>query len=101
MREKRRYIKFVVDSDKRFDDEDVRHSLWGAMLSFIGENGAARTNLWLSNWDEKSNTGVLRCSIIAVDEVIVCMKLVTEIQEERVNFIVKGVSGTLKSLETC
>ncbi|HOP09453.1 MAG TPA: Rpp14/Pop5 family protein [Candidatus Methanofastidiosa archaeon] len=94
-------MKFFIDSDSGFALEDVRHSIWDSMLSLLGEKGSANVNLKVSEWNEENNIGIARCSLDSVDDLIVSLKTMTDIQGARVNVLVKGVSGTLKSLEKC
>ena len=100
MRDKRRYIKFSLDGDIDLSEEELRRALWDSALKFLGVKGASGTHLWISLWDREEKTGIVRCSIGSVDDIIVSMKMITEIHGERVNFLVSDVSGTIKSLES-
>jgi len=101
LRDKKRYIKFHIDSDSRFSREEVRRAFWDMMLSFLGEKGSSKVNFKVSDWQEEGNIGIVRCSIDSVDDMIVCMKFIRDIQGNATNMLVKGISGTLKSLEKC
>jgi len=101
LRGRKRYIKFFIDSESAYSKEDIKHAIWNSMLSFLGEKGSAGVNLLISEWNEKSGLGIVRVSFDSVDDVIVCMKLIREINGKRTNIRVRGISGTLKSLEGC
>jgi RNase P/RNase MRP subunit POP5 len=100
MREKKRYLKVRLISDRTVSQEEVRHALWSSLLQLSGELGAAKTQVWISSWEEGSREGYVRCAIHAVDTVIVALKLITDINKTPATFVVEGVSGTIKSLRT-
>ncbi|MHC1605089.1 MAG: Rpp14/Pop5 family protein [Candidatus Methanofastidiosia archaeon] len=101
MREKKRYIKVRMVGEAELSGEQLRRAVWQSAMSFFGEYGASKMNLWISSWDSEKMKGVLRCNILFVDDVIVSLKLIRNINGKKVNFVVEGVSGTIKSLKKC
>ncbi len=100
MRDKKRYIEIRAIHAAPISEEEMRRAMWGGLLYFMGESGAARSLAWLSKWEPEENRGIIRCAITAVDEVIVSIKLVRELNSAPVCFVTEGVSGTIKSLRT-
>ena len=96
LREKNRYVAFEVLSDSPISRGDVVKASWGGVLRFLGELGAAKTSLWVMDWDDASKTGVLKVSHSSLDDVRAALALVKEVNGSRAAFRVLGVSGTVK-----
>ena len=61
-----------------------------------GEVGTSEENLWLIEFDQEKQCGILRCSHKAQQKVIAALTIITKINEQDVVFNVRGVSGTIK-----
>lgn len=96
LRERNRYIAFELISDSRFKREEVVKAVWNTVLRFLGESGASKTSLWLMDWSEEKQSGILKVNHNSVDEVRAALALLKDIN--KVNCIphVFGVSGTVK-----
>lgn len=100
LRDRKRYISFYIACESRLEEEDVKKAIWGVTLSLIGEVGTASSNIWFISWDQESQKGMIRCSPHIVDYLIVALKCIGEVRHNKANFIVLGVSGTIKSLSS-
>jgi ribonuclease P/MRP protein subunit POP5 len=96
MRERSRYIAFELISDSALSRGDVVKAVWGSVLRFLGELGASKTSLWVMDWDEKHNRGILKVNHKSLEEVRAAFTLIKEINDQRVIPHVLGVSGTVK-----
>ena len=99
LRQKKRYVFFRVHSDGPVRYSDIRNAAWNALLDWLGEKELARARVsFLKNlWNSGNQTGVLRCSHTAVDQVKVGLALVHQIGDRKVVFQTLRVSGTIKS----
>lgn len=101
LRERERYIKFQVISQESIFYSDLEQAIWQTLLDFYGEFGLSKTSMWLVKnlWDERSQTGVIRCNNKSVQQVIAGLGLVTRLGDNRIIFKILKVSGTIKGLE--
>ena len=95
-RERNRYIAFKLISDSRFKREEVVKAVWDTVLRFLGESGASRTSLWLMDWSDEKQNGILKVNHNSVDEVRAALALLKDINKENCIPHVLGVSGTIK-----
>ncbi len=96
LKERNRYIAFESISDSGFSRNDVVKAVWNSILNFFGEMGASRTSLWVMDWDEKKQKGILKANHRGVDTVRTSLALVEGINGHKVIFNVLGISGTIK-----
>ena len=95
-RERNRYIVFEIISKSRFDRNTVVRNIRNSVLNFIGESGTSRTSLWMMDWNDEKQSGIIKVNHRSVDCVRASAALIKEIDNEPVIFHVVGVSGTLK-----
>lgn len=96
LKERNRYIAFESISDSNFSRGDVIDAIWNSMLNFFGEIVTGKTGLWVMDWDEKKQKGVLKANHKSIETVRTSLALVEGINGHRVIFNVLGVSGTIK-----
>lgn len=100
LREKERYIAFKIISEEPIVYSDLEAGVWQTLLDFYGELGTSQMSMWLVKnlWDEKEQTGVIRCNNKSVQKVVAGLGLVTRLGESRIIFKILKISGTIKSL---
>lgn len=98
LREKIRYISFQVISEEPIEYSDMESAIWNTMLDFLGEDGVAKTSVWLmkDRWDGNNQKGIIRCNNTSVTDVIASLGLIDRLGDNRVNFKILKVSGTIK-----
>lgn len=96
LREKNRYIAFESISNSKFSRNDIVRVIWNSILKFFGEIGASKTSLWVMDWDEKKQKGILKVNHKSVDVIRTSLALIDSINGYRVIFNVLGISGTIK-----
>ncbi len=97
LRQKKRYIVFRVHSEHPLPFFVVEQALFSAVQDWLGEEQAARANLWLIKNTWNGRTGFLRCSHTAVDDVKVALALIHQIGDEKTVFQTLKVAGTIAS----
>jgi ribonuclease P/MRP protein subunit POP5 len=99
LRGRRRYIAYQVISEEKFLQDDLFNTMWHSVLNFLGEQGTSKTNMWIvkDSYDDKNQTGLIRCSHISVEHVRASLALIERIGDVRVVFKILGVSGTIKA----
>ncbi len=99
LKERSRYIKFRVNSKNSIEYLDMKNAVWNSVLSFLGEEQAARANIRIIKnlWKKQEGIGLLKCSHLYVDKVKVSLGLVHQIGDEKAIVQSLGISGTIKS----
>ncbi len=98
LRDKKRYIGFQVIGGRKFTREEVRNALWNSFLTTLGVVGVAKAAPWLLEFDEETQTGIVRSDRKHVEEVRLAIALTGSVAGEKVIFRTLGVSGTIKRL---
>lgn len=101
LREKERYVRFKVISEEPIQYSDLEAAVWNLFLDFYGELGVSELSLWLIKnlWDEKNQTGVVRCNNKSVQKVVAGLGVVSRLGDTRVIFNILKISGTIKGLK--
>ncbi len=101
LREKKRYIYFKVHSANPIKFFDIKNSILDSVLDLIGELGLAKANIHVIKnlWDQKNNTGVIKCSHLYVDHIKLAFSLIHNIGDDQVIFQTIRVSGTIKGVK--
>ncbi len=100
LREKFRYIKFLLLSEEKISYSDLEGAIWNTALEFYGEKGASKLSLWLIKnlYNEEKQIGVIRCNNNSVEQVLSTLGLIVRLGDSRVVFKILKVSGTIKGL---
>jgi ribonuclease P/MRP protein subunit POP5 len=78
LREKKRYLVFEVESEKKTNQKGCTDAISASMSKFLGELGMARAGIkFLPDW--KNSKGIMRISHKEVDNVKAALSLVTDI----------------------
>ncbi len=99
LRDKHRYIAFHVIGERPFKKEEIKRAIWDASLSTLGVLGSTRAKPWFIDFDEKSQTGIVRVDRKSVEELRFALTLLTRINGSRAVVRTLGVSGTIKRLK--
>ncbi len=103
MREKNRYIAYEILSGEKFSRDEIVKACWNAVLRFLGESGAAKTSLWMMDWEEERQRGIIKTNHRSVEDVRAALALMKEAKkgENRIPCVYRTikVSGTLKKLK--
>ena len=99
LREIHRYLAYQVVSESRVPFPELTNTIWGSILSFLGELGAAKANVWIikDTYDEEKQIGLIRCNHTSVEQVRSALALISRIGDTRVIVKVLGISGTMKA----
>ena len=102
LREKNRYLAFEIISDQKFSRDEIVKALWNASLRYLGEKGTSQTSMWIMDWDQDTQRGIIKVNHLSVDDIKAALTLMTEIRKEenkhRAAYRTLTVSGTLKKL---
>jgi ribonuclease P/MRP protein subunit POP5 len=99
LRSRRRYLAYKVMSEDRIIFQDFSNSIWHSLLNFLGELGAAKSEVWIvkDTYDEANQTGIIRCAHDMVEQVRTALALIERIGDTRVAVNVLGVSGSISA----
>ncbi|MEM5836327.1 MAG: Rpp14/Pop5 family protein [Candidatus Aenigmatarchaeota archaeon] len=100
LRERERYIKFKVISERPISYPDLESSIWNSFLDFYGELGVSGLSLWIIKnlWNEKEQIGVIKCNNKSVAKVIAALGLIPRLGDSRIVFKILKISGTIRRL---
>ncbi|MFH0862701.1 MAG: Rpp14/Pop5 family protein [Candidatus Altiarchaeota archaeon] len=96
LRERNRYIAFEVASDSSFERKPVVDAIWSSLLRLFGEVGAAKTSLWVMDWEKAKKKGIIKVNHKSVQTIRQCMAQVREIDGRKASINTLTTSGTLK-----
>jgi len=68
-------------------------AVWNAALRYLGEKGAGAVSLWVMDWDEASQKGIMKVNHRSVDDIKAAMTLLSEIK--------KGARNTCSIQDPC
>jgi len=95
---RRRYLALKVEALQESDEQELKNTVWNAVLRLFGEYGASKTGLFFVSYDATKSYAVLRCTNAALDMVRASLASITEISLKPAAIHLLGISGTLKSL---
>ena len=98
-RVRRRYLRFRVASEWRYQAQDVADAVQRGVLSLYGVHGLSRINPVFIGFEEEGQTGILRCSHLHLRLMRAALAYVTNIDGHVASIHVMRVSGTIKGLK--
>jgi ribonuclease P/MRP protein subunit POP5 len=98
--ERPRYISFetITTANISLDKKKLQQLFWSKFSELYGTVGSSKAGLYLLDFSNKTMTGILRCSHMALQATRVILGLITEYQEKRILLKINRVSGTLKGI---
>jgi ribonuclease P/MRP protein subunit POP5 len=105
LRERRRYLRFEVMSERELDKRELLKEIWDSMYSLYGDVGASESKLWLIDYHVRESTnrnrsvGTLRCAHDRVDEVRAALACINAVNDARIGIRVIKTSGTIKGVK--
>ena len=97
-RVKRRYLAVQIDSDGAPSRKEFMDTVWSAVTQLYGEYGASRTSLALIDYDAEKKTGIIRTSLVTVNQVRASLASITSVAGKEAAVHVLAISGTIKAL---
>jgi RNase P/RNase MRP subunit POP5 len=97
---KKRYVALAIECDEKFDETTVKHLVYEAVLGLLGEQGASKTGVSLKYFDAAKQLAVVRCSTPALEQVIAALAAKRYWRKQDIAIRLRGISGTLKGLES-
>jgi ribonuclease P/MRP protein subunit POP5 len=95
--EKHRYIIFRFFSGKMISEKPFINAIWDSIYEIWGVKGASETGLWLIDFDNKNNRGIIRCNLKSLKTVKIALILMTHVQNVPIMIQIIGISGTIKT----
>ena len=97
LREKKRYVAFIVETKDKLEARDAKKEIEDNMQRFLGDLGMANVGLmFLKDW--KDNKGLARVNSKYVDHFKASLALIKEINGKKVVVKSIGVSGLVGKL---
>jgi len=98
-RKRRRYLKFWIRGDEGFSVKKAADAIQRSVLSLYGVQGLSTIEPNLIDFDEDSQSGILRCNHSHLREMRASLVFITSIGESAAAIRVDKVSGTIRSLK--
>lgn len=96
LREKNRYLSFELLSGRKAVREDVVKAVWSVALRFLGELKASSMSLWIMDWDDAAQRGILKVNHKSIKDLRTGLSMLSAVGGAQAAVRVLGVSGTLK-----
>lgn len=93
---RKRYVVFVINSDKRFSKKDVEESIRNTMSKLFGSEVLVKADPQLIYFDPTLQRGVVRTTHVYKEYVIATLGLLREINGEKCLVIPMKTTGTIK-----
>ena len=75
VREKKRYLRVLVESGEKLDAQGAKKLLIQAVLETLGELGVAQAAFSFKAFDERKQEAVVKCSTASLDKVVASLAL--------------------------
>ncbi|MFA5246720.1 MAG: Rpp14/Pop5 family protein [Candidatus Micrarchaeia archaeon] len=95
MQEKKRYILVTFDFPSKLSKEDASKLVQHSILDGIGELGASKAKAFLKEFDEETQSGIIKCQTAMLKEVLACIALKTAYDSIPVAIRTSKVSGAI------
>lgn len=99
MKEKRRHILFKMVAESKLDASSVNEALWNSVKSLIGTSGAAEASFMIERFDEKNQTGLIRCTNEGLDRIRACLTLLHKVNNKKAYVHIIRITGTIKKAD--
>lgn len=96
LRERNRYMTFTVTGDIQPNRKQIVDGIWASLLKMYGEVGASQTSMWVMDWEQTKNSGILKVNHKSVEMLRASMTLLKELNGKKIKTDVSRVCGTLK-----
>lgn len=97
LRNKKRYIAIRVFTEKKIDRKELVHGIWNNTISLFGDYGAAKTGLWVHDFD--GEYAIIECHHQYRNEIEQILSITHFINEKRTKIEILGVSGTINKVK--
>ena len=99
--ERNRYIlfKIIKEENLNFEPQVLLNSIWKSIWRFFGMKEANKVGLWLIEFNEEKNLGLIRCAHQTKELIITALSLVNEISGKKIILSPIKTSGTIKTIK--
>lgn len=101
LRQKKRFIRFQIISEKKFTFEEFEKDYQKFLLEFMGIIEFGKAGVWIlkDKFNPKENQFILRCNNKYEKTICALTCLIYQINNFKVNITPKKISGTLKGVQ--
>jgi len=96
LRERNRYLVIEIQSEGKIDRKTAVDAVWASLLKLYGEVGASKTSLWVMDWNEKNNRGILKVNHKSVETLRSAATMIREVNGKKTTVSTIKTCGTLK-----
>ncbi|HME54747.1 MAG TPA: Rpp14/Pop5 family protein [Candidatus Lokiarchaeia archaeon] len=98
--ERQRYVRFKMFSERPvvIDAKQLSQFIWRQYNSLFGEIKSGKAGFWITDYDETTQAGTIRCAGIVLDELVAALTLLTSINDILVAFDTIKTSGVIDKL---
>jgi len=96
LRERNRYLVFEMVTDANVNRKQAVDAIWGSLLRMYGEAGAAKTSMWVMDYEPAKKKGILKVNHMSANMLRACITVVTNISGRKARIDVLKTSGTLR-----
>ena len=96
MREKKRYLVYRIDAEKRVDMRTAQEDIIAQVQGLLGVFQSASAGIQPIKYDKEKQRGILRVNHTAVDLIKSCFVMIHKVNNTTASVHTIGVSGILK-----
>lgn len=101
LREKKRFVKIKIESDKKFEFKTISEELVDQILVYIGAIDFSKAGIWIlrDKFDYDKQELIIKVNVKYKDKFLASLLLLNKIDNNSVKIKTIKTSGTLKGVE--
>ncbi len=101
LREKKRFFKIHIKSEKKFSFSEISENLTDELLMLIGAIDYGKSGIWIlrDKFDYENQIIILKSSLSSKNKVAASISIIQKLGNSKTKLEIKKISGTLKSLQ--
>ncbi len=96
LKEKNRYMLIKIHSNQKISRNQLIKEIWRSAFENLGALNISESGLWLMDFNEEEQKGILRTNNKKQQEVRIMLTLINNIGNKRAFISIEKVHGTLK-----
>lgn len=101
LRQKKRFVKIIINSDKKFSFEELSNNFQDELIKYIGLIDYSNHGVWFvkEKFDYDKQVLVIKVSTKLKDKLVAALRLVKSMKSYNLKIEIVRVASTLKGLE--
>jgi len=98
--ERQRYVRFKLFTERPMviDAKQLSQFIWRQYNGLFGEIKSGKAGFWITDYDERTQEGTIRCAHVVLDELVAALTLLIAIDDVPVAIDTIKTSGIMDKL---